>query len=57
MQYGAFYMQSDGSDSVFESPIHYTVHTDSCKSYHIAYATVSLSMNSRGSKHVGYDKN
>ena len=72
MHYGMFYMnrreQSGGYESVFQksqsvfenprthSPAHQTAHTDSCKTYHIAYTTASLRMNTRGSKNVGDNK-
>jgi hypothetical protein len=60
MQHGMFYMhrreQSDGQESVFETA-HQPVQTDACKTYHIAYKTVSLRMNPRGLVHVGDIRN
>jgi len=39
------------------TPNHQTAHTDSCKTYHTAYTTLSLRMNPRGSKHVVHNRN
>jgi len=56
LQYGMLYMhrcvQSSGQERVSRSPAHQTVHTAACKTCRIAYTTVSLKRNPRGSKHV-----
>jgi len=60
MQYGMFYMERCEQrvfESPIHSPIHQTAHNDACKTYHTAYTTVSLRMNTRGSKHVGDNRN
>jgi hypothetical protein len=39
------------------SPNHQTAHTDTCKTYHTVYITLSLRRNPRVSKHVGDNRN
>jgi hypothetical protein len=38
-------------------PTHQPAHTDTCKTYSIAYTTVCLRMKPRGSKHVADNRN
>jgi len=42
---------------VFETPIHQIAHIDTRKAYHTTYTTLSLRMNSSGSKHAGDKRN
>jgi hypothetical protein len=44
-------------ESVFETPLHQTAHTDACNIYRTAYKNVSLRMNPRNSKHVEDKRN
>jgi len=46
-----------GDSHEHNPPIHETVHTDACKTYHTAYTVFSLRMNPRSSKHVGDYRN
>jgi len=60
MLYGVFYMhqcEQCGEQSRTHSSACQTAHTDACKTFHNAYAAVSLRMNPRGSKHVGDTRN
>jgi len=44
-------------ESVFETPLHQTAHTDACKIYRTAYKNVTLPMKPRSSKHVEDKRN
>jgi len=51
MQYGMFCMnrceRSGGQESVFETPLHQTAHTDAHKTYRTAYTTARVGMQGR----------
>ena len=61
MQYGMLHThrgdQSGGQVNMVETPVHQTAHIKACKTFHTAYTTVFLRMNTRGSKHVGDNRN